>query len=97
MRGALSRVAASDEVKGQLKRESRKVKATGMFKHSQYQSYLSNFSLFDLKKLHKERTWWWGEQGKQYILSRGLCLTKATINKGSGTFSGSMDQDHRLA
>lgn len=38
--GALSRAAASDEVTGQLKREDRKVKATDMFKHSQYQIYL---------------------------------------------------------
>lgn len=35
--GALCRATASDEVTG---REGRKVKATDMFKHSQYQIYL---------------------------------------------------------
>lgn len=38
--GALSRAMASDEVKG---REGRKVKATDLLKHSQYQIQLSNF------------------------------------------------------
>lgn len=52
-----------------------------MFKHSQYQISEATY-VFDPKKLQKESR---RERRKQYyILSRGLCLTKTTRNKGTG-------------
>lgn len=59
------------------------MKATDLLKHSQYQIELSNFLIFDLKNLQKERTG--GRKEKQYhILGRSLCLPQTTLRKGQG-------------
>lgn len=89
--GELSRATASDEVKGEGGQEGeghRYVQTFTVSDTSEAMSYI-----FDLKKLQKERTG--GRKEKQYyILSRGLCLTKTTLSKGTDRdiFLGSVDQ-----
>lgn len=82
--GALSRATASDEVKGEGGRGGEGHGSVQTFTVSDISEATSD--VFDLKKLQKERTG--GRKEKQYyILSRGLCLTKTTLHKGTGTFS----------
>lgn len=82
--GALSRTTATDEVKGEGGQEGEGHRGGQTFTVSDISE--ATPYVFDLKKLRKERTG--GRKEKQYyLLSRGLCLTKTTLSKGTGTFS----------
>lgn len=82
--GALSRATASDEVKGEGGQEGEGHGYVQTFTVSD--RYETTSYVFDLKKLQKERIG--GKKEKQYyILSRDLCLTETTLNKGTGMFS----------
>jgi hypothetical protein len=67
-------------------RAAREVKATDMFKHSQYRIVWSNFLRLWPKESPKQNRR--GEEKQYHILSRGLCLTRNTLTKGQDIFWG---------